>query len=116
MLAGSLWQNRLNGKQGAVLRAKQRSLLFISEVIYAISENIQTRKSQKYNQSLAYNKCSALAKLRWLNGMIRSDHSSPVVGGMNCRGKRGMVEVLNILGVGSDTLNNVCLVLDRQRP
>lgn len=48
--------------------------------------------------------------------MIRSDHSSPVVGGMDCRGKHGMVEVLNILGVGSDALNNVCLVIDRQRP
>lgn len=43
--------------------------------------------------------------------MFRSDYdySSPVVGRMNCRGKVRAVKAINILGVGSDALNNVCL-------
>lgn len=41
------WKSRPSGKYRAVLIGKQKILLFMQEGIYAISENMQTRKSQK---------------------------------------------------------------------
>lgn len=75
--------------------------------------------SHKSRTSLLHlKKCSAFTTLSWLNCMFRSDYSSPMVVGINHKGVGGarMVESINILGVGSDALNNVCLVKERQRP
>lgn len=49
--------------------------------------------------------------------MFRSDYSSPMAGRMKSGGGGARTAVsINILGVGSDALNNVCLAKERQRP
>lgn len=47
--------------------------------------------------------------------MFRRDFSSSIEGRVNCRGKAGKGEAINILGVGLDAFNGVCLAKDRQK-
>jgi hypothetical protein len=58
----------------------------------------------------------SICKSKMVKQCVQSDYSSPMVATMSVKGNARIVLSINILGVGSNALNNVCLAEDRQGP